>query len=181
MWKITDPENKFIDASYILNVLQRDRNLIHEPFFVLSIWRKYGIRKRRSLHPLQRIRHAPRSIKNVQNFMIRLENRRYLCEGFEKRASGVIFCGRESILKTTDAHRRKFILPFCNFCNLIQLCQTWRIYRWGNNTFKLTLVIIYSGALDLSIWLSSCPQKSSQSCGVPSNLWSRAWAFLPSC
>ena len=43
--------------------------------------------------------------------MIRLKNRGYLYEGFEKRISEVIFCGRESILLTTHAHRRKFILP----------------------------------------------------------------------
>lgn len=47
--------------------------------------------------------------KNVQSFLIFLKNRGYFYQGCKKHISKVIFCRRE---KTTDAHRRKFILPF---------------------------------------------------------------------
>ena len=42
----TNSENIFLDASYILNALQRDRDLlIHEHFFVSSSWRNTGFIK----------------------------------------------------------------------------------------------------------------------------------------
>ena len=53
-----------------------------EPFIVSFTRRKFKIRKRRS---------APRLIR--KSFQIRLNNRGYYDESFEKRISGVIFYG----------------------------------------------------------------------------------------
>ena len=60
------------------------------------------------------MRHAPRLIKKLQSFTIRLKNRGYLYEGFEKRISGVIFGGRESILKNNRRTQNKIYIAFCN-------------------------------------------------------------------
>ena len=69
--------------------------------------RKYGLR-------IERIRHAPRFMK-THSITIRLKNNGYPGEDLEKRNSGVIFCGRESILK----NKEKSIQENIAFCNTI--------------------------------------------------------------
>lgn len=96
--------------SYLLNTLQtpsRQTPLNTRTFFVSSTWCKYGICQR-SPSPAKN-KSIMLMFKNVQSFLIFLKNRGYFYQGCKKHISKVIFCRRE---KTTDAHRRKFILPF---------------------------------------------------------------------
>ena len=53
-------------------------------------------------------------VRNIRN-TIRLKNNGYPGEDLEKRNSGVIFCGRESILK----NKEKSIQENIAFCNTI--------------------------------------------------------------
>ena len=73
-----------------------------------------GLVEEEALSPTRTVCHAPRLIKKLQSFKIRLKNRGYLYEGFEKRISGVIFCGRESILENNRRTQKKIYITFCD-------------------------------------------------------------------
>ena len=108
----TNSENIFLDASYILNALQRDRDLlIHEHFFVSSSWRNTGFIKE-DLRLLRTNSSRSSSNRKRTEFHIRLKNRGYLSEGLEKRISGVIFCGRRSILLDNRRAQKKIYIAF---------------------------------------------------------------------
>ena len=59
-------------------------------------------------------RHAQPFIKKRTEFQICLKNRKYLERGFEKRISGVIFCGRDWFLKKKKILRTHENITFCS-------------------------------------------------------------------
>ena len=75
----SNSEMTFLDAGYILNALQRDRDiLIHEIFSCHPPGVNTGFVKEQALRLLRTNSNLSTFNKNVQSFKIRLKNREYL-------------------------------------------------------------------------------------------------------
>ena len=116
VWIISNSKITFLDANYLTGnrpltcklITKRQRRSNTRIYVSCCVaGRKYGPR-------IERIRHAPRFMK-THSITIRLKNNGYPGEDLEKRNSGVIFCGRESILK----NKEKSIQENIAFCNTI--------------------------------------------------------------
>ena len=130
VWIITNSENAFLDASYMLRVTKSQRPCNTQTLY-------------RVIRSLRTTSSRSTFNKKRTEFIIRLKNRGYpyscMFKPVLRNESPESFSAGEKVsLQTTDAHRRKFILPFETQSHPALPNLT---YGWGNDTLKLTLAI----------------------------------------